>query len=199
MRPMLRWTLIPGALMALACRDGLPDSALQTDLALLNAGHVAPELAPSAGANVAVVSDAERVNVPGPKPVPEPTRKRAPKASVPETVEVEPGADDAVTAPQMVTVSPSEEPTAAGDPAPEPVPDAAPAIRPQPIEPVHPVGRGTIFGNGPDRGTGNGGVVIRGGRTGRDPCAIHDERGRRPSGGVLINDRIPGRPTFPRR
>ena len=197
MNTMLRWTLIPGAFMVLACRDRLPSEDLKNDLALLDAGRLELELAPPVGANATVVSAAEKVNVPGPRAVATPTRKRAPKAPPPVTAEAAASSDETVTAPEMVTVSASDAPTAVDEPAPE----AAPAVRPQPIEPRYPVGGGTVYGAGREGRTGGGmiGVVIRGGRTGRDPCAIHDRRGGQPTIGIMINDRIPGTTTFPRR
>jgi hypothetical protein len=107
-------------------------------------------------------------------------------------------AEPDVSAPAVEAVSVSDAPVAAEIPA----PDAPPVIRPRPVEPRYPVGRGSIYGTGRDDGAGAGGVtvVIRGGRTGRDPCAIHDRNGRTPPGiGILINNRIPTGSTFPRR
>ena len=198
-RTTLRWTLIPGAFMVLACQDRRPSEDLRNDLALVDAGRL--ELAPAMGANATVVSAAEKVNVPGPKPVATPTRKRAPKAPPPVEAEAAASADQTVTAPEIVTVAASESPTAIDEPAPE----SAPAVRPQPIEPQYPVGGGTIYGTGRDGRTGGGsiGVVIRGGRTGDDLCELHDRardrRGGRPGVGILINNRVPGSTTFPRR
>src|SRR5688572_27490755 len=158
-------------LLALACRDPVPDDDLQSDLALLDAALL--ELAPPGGAGTGIVSAAEKVDIPGPKPTPTPTRKRAPKSPPPEIVASAASVDETITAPEVVPVAPSDAPTAVEDPAPE----SAPAVRPQPIEPRFPVGGGTVYGTGRDRGTGAGGiggvvigVVIRGGRTGRDPC-----------------------------
>lgn len=193
MKMTLRWTLIPGAVLALACQDRLPNEDLRSDLALLDAASL--ELAPALGASADVVSSAEKVSVPGPRSAATPKKKRAPQAPPPQPAEAAASEDEAVTAPRVVTVSPSETPTAVDQPAPE----SAPAIRPQPIEPRYPVGTGAVYGVGTDREAGGGGVVIRGGRTGRDPCAIHDSRGRLPAGGVLINNRIPSTTTFPRR
>jgi hypothetical protein len=98
----------------------------------------------------------------------------------------------------MMTVSQSETPEAAEPDI--PAPEAPPVIRPHPIEPRYPVGNGSIYGTGRDEGSGSGGVtVIRGGRTGRDPCDIHDRRGGiGPTIGILINNRVPTG-TFPRR
>ena len=199
MRTRLRWTLIPGAFMVLACQDRRPSEDLRNDLALLDSAR--PELAPSVGANATVVSAAEKVNVPGPKAVATPTRKRAPKAPPPEMAEASASTDETVTAPEIVTVAASDSPVAVEAPAPE----AAPAVRPQPIEPRYPVGGGTVYGTGRDGRTGGGsiGVVIRGGRTGDDLCELHDRardrRAGRPGIGILINDRVPGTTTFPRR
>ena len=195
MKTRLRWTLIPGAFMVLACQDGQPSEDLRNDLALIDAAVL--ELAPSVGENATVVSAAEKVTVPGMKPVATPTRKRAPKAPPPEPAQAAAEDAETVEAPEVVTVAASDAPTAVEDPAPE----AAPAVRPQPIEPRYPVGGGTVFGTGRDGDIGGGviGVVIRGGRTGHDPCAIHDRRRPPPRIGVMINDRIPGSTTFPRR
>jgi hypothetical protein len=206
---MLRWALVPAAALVLGCQDRSPSEDLQNDLALLDASPI--ELAPLGGANALVISAAEKVNVPGPRATPSPTRKRAPKAPPPEMAESAAGVDETVIAPEVVSVSPSDAPSAVEDPAPE----SAPAVRPQPIEPRYPVGAGTVHGTGRDRGTGTGGiggvvigVVIRGGRTGRDPCLPGERRGtertngrhgRQPTIGILINDRIPAGTTFPRR
>jgi hypothetical protein len=208
-RQILRWALVPGAALALACHDRSPSEDLRNDLALLDASPI--ELAPLVGENALVISAAEKVNVPGPKATPSPTRKRAPKAPPPKMAGSAASVDETVIAPEIVSVSPSDAPSAVEDPAPE----SAPAVRPQPIEPRYPVGAGTVYGSGRDRGTGSGGiggivigVVIRGGRTGRDPClpgerrgtgTTNGRRGRQPTIGILINDRIPAGTTFPQR
>ena len=205
MRKITSWAVIPAALVVAACQDTPVSDDLRADLALVSA---AIELAPPGGVGAMVVSEAENLPAPAPTMTPTPTRKRAPKAPPPKTVEADAqSVDETATALEVVTVAASDAPVAVEEPAPE----SAPAVRPQPIEPRCPVGGGTVFGAGPDRGSGDGprtgprgggiGVVIRGGRTGRDPCAIHDQRdrrGARPGIDILINDRIPVRPTFPR-
>ena len=195
MRTNMKWTsLIPVALVAMACAEKQVDADLKRDLALVDAAQL--ELAPTAGANMAYVSEVENVTAPGPRVKPTPSPKRARKVPPPQVVEVDAGGEgETAVGLEMVTVAPSLDPVAVEVPA----PDSAPAVRPQPIEPRFPVGTGAVYGDGRERGTGTGGVdivVIRGGRTRHDPCAIHVPR----SGGtsVMINNRIPGRPTFPR-
>ena len=195
MRTNIKWTsLIPVAFVALACADRQVDADLKRDLALIDAAQL--ELAPAVGADMAYVSEVENVTAPGPRVTPTPSPKRAPKIPPPQVAEVDAGGEGETTVGlEMVAVSPSPDPIAVEVPAPE----SAPAVRPQPIEPRFPVGTGAVYGDGRERGAGSGGidiVVIRGGRTGHDPCAIHDQRGRPTS--VMINNRIPGRPTFPR-
>jgi len=164
---------------------------LKEDLALIAAAQL--ELAPAGGSGATIVSAVETIPAAPPRTTPAPARRRAPKTPPPQDVAVAANADESDTALEMVTVSPADAPVAAEEPAPE----LAPAVRPRPIDLPYPVGGGTVFGPGRDEGTGIGGVVIRGGRTGRDPCVIHDRRGR-PGVGVMINDRVRGRPTFPR-
>jgi hypothetical protein len=193
--------MIPVAVLAMACQDRQPADDLKADLALIAAAQI--ELAPVGGGTM-VVSAVENIPAPSPRVTPTPSKKRAPKMPPPQEVQAEAESDDVTaTALEIVAVAPSEEPVAVEEPAPE----SAPAVRPQPIEPRYPIGGGTDRGTGRDRGVGNGGIgvggggigiVIRGGRTGRDPCAIHDQRGRRPGIGVMINNRVPGVPTFPR-
>ena len=194
MRTTARWTLIPAAIAIVACQDRQPSDGLKEDLALIAASQI--ELAPG-GAGTSVVSAVENIPTPAPAVMPTPSRKRAPKVPPPQEVQADAASGEpTATALEVVTVAPSEDPVAVEAPAPE----SAPAVRPRPIEPRFPVGDGAVFGAGRDRGTGGGGigVVIRGGRTGDDPCAIHDRRGRQPGVGILINDRMPTRPTFPR-
>jgi hypothetical protein len=111
--------------------------------------------------------------------------------------------EETAVAHDLVAVAPDETPVAAEVPA----PDAPPVVRPRPIEPRYPVGSGGVYGTGRDDGIGGGGVtvVIRGGRTGRDPCLPGERRGGRRGDdlGVIgtiisINNRVPGRGTFPR-
>ena len=196
MRTILKWVALPALLVAVACQDRKADDDLASDLALVTGPDI--ELANGGGAGTMVVSAVENIPAPSPRSTPSPSKKRGTKAPPPDVSIVEVGATESeTTAPEMVTVSPSENPVAAEIPAPE----APPVIRPQPIEPRYPVGDGSIYGSGRDEGRGTGGVtvVIRGGRTGRDPCAIHDSRGRGPGVSIMINNRIPTGSTFPRR
>ena len=86
----------------------------------------------------------------------------------------------AITKPEGELVVPAPEATA---------PPAVP--RPRPVEPRFPAGREPIYGGGEGPVT----VVIRGGRSGIDDCAIHD-RARRGGGTpgihISINQRLPG-------
>jgi len=193
------WTAVPIALLALACRDTQPTDDLASDLALIAAAQI--ELAPAGGTGATVISEVENVSVPSPRSTSSPTRRRAPKVPPPVEIAVAAPADETSSVAEVVAVAESDASAGPSATAAEPAPELAPAVRPRPIEPPAPVGAGTVFGRGDDRGTEGGGigVVIRGGRTGRDPCEIHDRRGGRPGGiGVLINDRVRGRPTFPR-
>jgi len=201
-RNIVSWAMVPVALMVMACQDRQLTDDLKADLELISAAQI--ELAPIGGAGTMVVSAVENIPTPAPRVTATPSKKRAPKLPPPQEVEVDAESEGATTtALDIVTVSPSEEPVAVEEPAPE----SAPAVRPQPIEPRYPIGGGRDTGTGRDRGVGNGGIgvggggigiVIRGGRTGRDPCAIHDRRGQRPGIDVMINNRLPGVPTFPR-
>ena len=56
MKTTLRWALVPGALLVLACQDRLPGGDLAADLALLDAASL--ELAPALGASAEVISAA---------------------------------------------------------------------------------------------------------------------------------------------
>lgn len=196
MRAILKWAAIPALLAAVACQDKRADSDLASDLALVAGSDI--ELANAGGAGATVVSAIENIPAPAPRKTPNPSKNRGTKAPPPEETMVDvAAAEPEVSAPEMVTVSISDTPVAAEIPAPE----APPVIRPRPIEPRYPVGSGSVYGTGRDEGTGIGGVtvVIRGGRTGRDPCDIHDRNGRTARGaGILINTRIPGAGTFPR-
>jgi hypothetical protein len=196
-RTILKWAAIPVLVATVACQDKKADSDLASDLALVAGSDI--ELANAGGASVAVVSAVENIPAPSPRRTPNPSPNRGTKAPPPQEAMVDvAAAEPTATAPEIVTVSVSDEPVAAEIPAPE----APPVIRPHPIEPRYPVGSGSIYGTGRDDGTGGGGVtvVIRGGRTGRDPCDIHDRNGRTGRGpGVLINPRFPGPGTFPRR
>lgn len=203
MRTRTRLALIPAALAMLACQDRQVSDGLKEDLALIASSQI--ELAPGGGSGASVVSAVENVLTPAAAITPTPTRKRAPKVPPPLEIQADAGGGEPVaTALEVVSVAPSDHPVAVEAPAPE----SAPAVRPRPIEPRFPVGDGAVFGAGRDRGTGDGphrgpdgggiGVVIRGGRTGDDPCAIHHPRGGRPGVGILINERVPTRPTFPR-
>jgi hypothetical protein len=194
-RTMMKWAAIPALLLAVACQDKAPDSDLASDLKLITGSDV--ELANAAAGGATVVSAIENIPAPAPKTSPTPSKKRGHAAPPPEAVMVDAAADEPVTtAPEMVTVSVSDEPVAAEVPA----PDAPPVIRPHPVEPRYPVGSGSVYGSGREEGAGTGGrVVIRGGTTGDDPCAVHDRRGRRrPGVGIVINSPIPGIGTFPR-
>ena len=196
MRTILKWAAIPALLAAVACQDNEMDSALASDLALITGSDI--ELANASTTGALVVSAVENIPAPSPRPTPNPTKKRGTKAPPPIETAVDAAAEEPTTfADEMVTVAVSDTPVAADVPAPE----APPVVRPRPVEPRYPVGSGSIYGTGRDEGAGTGGVtvVIRGGRTGRDPCAIHDRNGR-PVGGptILINNRIPTGRTFPR-
>ncbi len=196
MRTIVKWAVIPAMLAAVACRDRA-DTDLASDLALITGSDI--ELANAGAQGTLVVSAMENIPAPAPTPTPTPSKRRGTKAPPPEATVVEVAADEGtLTAPQMITVAASDAPVAAEPDL--PAPDAPPVVRPHPVEPRYPVGDGSIFGTGSDdRGrSGEGTVVIRGGRTGRDPCDIHDGRRAR-GGGVLINTRIPGTGTFPRR
>ena len=196
MRTMMKWAAIPALLAAVACQDKPMDSDLAADLALIAGSDL--ELANAGRAGALVVSPIENVPVPSPRPTPNPSKARGTKAPPPTEVAVDAAAaEPTTTTPELVTVSESETPEAAEIPA----PDAPPVVRPRPVEPRYPVGSGSIYGSGRDEGAGTGGVtvVIRGGRTGHDPCAIHDRRGRPVPGiGIMINNRIPTGTTFPR-
>jgi hypothetical protein len=194
-RAILKWATIPALLAAVACQDKRADSDLESDLALVAGSDI--ELANAGGAGVTVVSAVENIPAPSPRKTPNPSKNRGTKAPPPVETEVDlAAAESEVSAPEMVTVSASDTPVAAETPA----PDAPPVIRPRPVEPRYPVGSGSVYGTGRDEGAGAGGVtvVIRGGRTGRDPCDIHDRRGRSPVS-IMINNRFPTGSTFPRR
>ena len=197
MRTILKWVTIPALLVAaVACQDKATDSDLASDLALVAGSDI--ELANAGGAGTMVVSAVENIPAPSPRKTPNPSKNRGTKAPPPEETMVDAAASEPeLSVEEMVTVSASNTPVAAETPAPE----APPVIRPRPIEPRYPVGSGSVYGSGRDEGAGAGGVtvVIRGGRTGRDPCAIHDRNGRAGPVGILINSRIPTGSTFPRR
>lgn len=196
MRTIVKWAAIPALLVAVACQDKKADSDLASDLALVAGSDI--ELANASGPSAVVISAVENIPAPSPRKTPNPSKNRGTKAPPPQETMVDvAAAEPEVSAPEVVTVAVSETPVAADVPA----PDAPPVIRPRPIEPRYPVGSGSVYGTGRDEGVGIGGVsvVIRGGRTGRDPCAIHDRNGRPAGGpGVLINSRIPTSGTFPR-
>lgn len=204
MRAIVKWAVIPAMLAAVACRDKA-DTDLAKDLAMITGSDI--ELANAGAQGAVVVSAVENIHAPSPKPTPTPTKRRGTKAPPPEATVVDAAPDEGTaTAPQMMTVSPSDTPEAAEPDV--PAPEAPPVIRPHPIEPRYPVGDGSIFGTGSEeRGRSRGGtVVIRGGSDGRDPCEIHDRR-RRPGRGPVVlmpgtyPGRIPGRlpiGTFPR-
>jgi hypothetical protein len=201
---MLKWAAIPALLVAAACQDEKADSDLASDLALVAGSDI--ELANASGPNALVISAVENIPAPSPRTTPTPSTKRGTKAPPPEQLMVDvAAAEPDVTVHEIMTVSASDTPVAAETPAPE----APPVIRPHPIEPRYPVGSGSVYGTGRDEGVGSGPndgtniggvtVVIRGGRSRRDPCAIHDRNGRPAGGpGVLINTRIPTSGTFPR-
>jgi hypothetical protein len=193
---MLKWAAIPVLLAAVACQDKTADRDLASDLALVAGSDI--ELANAGGPEAIVVSAVENIPAPSPRPTPTPAKKRGTKAPPPEQTVADVAAETPETvAQEIVTVSVSDTPVAAEVPA----PDAPAVIRPRPIEPRYPVGSGAVYGTGRDEGADRGGVtvVIRGGRTGRDPCAIHDRNGRAaPGAGILINSRVPGSRTFPR-
>ena len=192
MRTTMKFVAISAIFAAVACQEPV-DRDLASDLALIKASDI--ELANASGAAALIVSPIENVIAPSPRPTPLPTRTRGRKAPPPTEVAADAAASDPTsTALEMITVSESPTPEAAEVPA----PDAPPVVRPHPIEPRYPIGSGSNQGTGRDDGTGMGGVtvVIRGGRTGRDPCVIHPPRS---AGGILINDRIPRTgTTFPR-
>jgi hypothetical protein len=191
-RTILKWAAIPALLVAVACQGEKMNSDLASDLALVSGSDL--ELANAVSPEALVISPVENIPAPAPRKTPTPSKNRGTKAPPPEEVAVDvAAAEPEATTAEMVTVSVSETPVAAEVPA----PDAPPVVRPQPIEPRYPVGTGAVYGRGRDEGTGVGGVtvVIRGGRTGRDPCAIHDRRG---GVSVMINNRIPTQGTFPR-
>ena len=208
MRNVSRWAIIPVVVAAMACRGEQADEALLSDLALVAASDVDNDLAlaGAGGVPATVVSSIENPPAPSPRPVPVPTRKRGKASPPPEAVAVAEASDEETAeAPEVVALVPDEVPEVAETPA----PDAPPVVRPQPIEPRYPIGGGSggIYGTGRDDGIGGGGVtvVIRGGSTGRDPCLPGERRGgRRTEPGVIgtiisINNRVPGRGTFPRR
>jgi hypothetical protein len=209
-RTILKWTAIPALALAVACGGDDVDSDLASDLALVSGSDL--ELASTPGPEALIVSPLENIPAPSPRTTPSPSKKRGTKAPPPEQVMVDvAGSAPEATISEMVTVSPSDNPVAAELPA----PDAPPVVRPQPIEPRYPIGIGGPDGNGSDEGRGNGRhegerggrpsgttiggvtVVIRGGRTSRDPCAIHD-RDARAGASIMINNRIPTQGTFPR-
>ncbi len=183
------------------------DEALLSDLALVAASDMDNDLAlaVAGGVPATVVSSIENPPAPSPRPVPVPSRKRGKATPPPEAAAVAEASDEETAeAPEVVAVAPAEVPEVTEAPA----PDAPPVVRPQPIEPRYPVGGGSgIYGTGRDDGIGAGGVtvVIRGGRTGRDPCLPGERRGGgRTEPGMIgtiisINNRVPGRGTFPRR
>ena len=192
MRTIVKWSVIPALLAAVACRGDKADADLASDLALITGSDI--ELANAATPGTSVVSAVENIPAPSPKPTPTPSKNRGTKAPPPQDAAVDVGAEEpTTTASQMTPVSVSDAPEAAEVDA----PDAPPVIRPHPVEPRYPVGNGSIFGTGSDeRGDSRvGTVVIRGGSDGRDPCDIHDRRGRRPRRGpaILIPSTFPGR------
>src|SRR5688500_4880427 len=193
-RTILQWAAIPALLVAVACQGEKVDSDLASDLALVAGSDL--ELANAVAPEALVISPVENIPTPAPRMMPTPSKKRGTKAPPPQETMVDVAAETPeATAPELVTVSVSDTPVAAEVPA----PDAPPVIRPRPVEPRYPVGTGAVYGTGRDDGGGLGGVtvVIRGGRTGRDPCAIHD-RNTRPGASIMINNRIPTSTTFPR-
>jgi hypothetical protein len=196
-RTMMKWAAIPALFAVVACQDKPIDEGLASDLALIAGSDL--ELANASGAGALVISPVENIAVPAPKPTPNPSKARGKKAPPPTEVAVDAAAaEPTTTTPELVTVSESETPDAAENPA----PDAPPIVRPRPVEPRYPVGNGSVYGSGRDEGVGQGGVtvVIRGGRTGRDPCDLHDiARRPGPAVGIMINNRIPTGTTFPRR
>ena len=194
MRTTMRMAAIPALLAAVACQEKI-DNDLASDLALIKGSDI--ELANASAAGAVVVSPIENVAAPSPRPTPNPAKARGTKAPPPTEVAADAAAaEPTATAQEIVTVSESSAPEAAESPAPE----APPVVRPRPVEPRYPIGGGAVYGTGRDDGTGTGGVtvVIRGGRTGRDPCVIHPTRGERPGVGIMINNRIPTGSTFPR-
>ena len=179
MRTTMKLAIIPALLATVACREKI-DGTLASDLALIKASDI--ELANASGAASLVVSPIENIPAPSPRPMPTPSKVRGKKAPPPIEVAADVAASEPTsTVEEIVTVAESPAPVAADTPA----PDAPPVVRPRPIEPRYPIGSGEST------------VVIRGGRTGRDPCVIHPPRG---VDGVLINDRVPRFPTgtFPR-
>jgi hypothetical protein len=198
MPTMKRLALIPIAVAAIACQGERADSDLQSDLALVAASDSDLALLGSDLALAAVVSPIEAALTPAPTKSPTPTRRRAPQTPPPDVVSADQAEmEGTATTHEMVAVAPAENPVAADVPA----PDAPPVVRPQPIEPRYPVGSGSVYGTGRDEGRGSGGVtvVIRGGRTGRDPC-LPGEHGRSgPVRIISINQRIHTPSTFPQR
>ncbi len=206
-RTILKWTAIPALVVAVACQGERVDSDLASDLALVAGSDL--ELANAVASGALVISPLENIPTPAPKRTPTPSKNRGTKAPPPQETMVDVGpTEPEATALEMVTVSASDTPVAAELPA----PDAPAVVRPEPIEPRYPIGIGAGPGSGRDEGTGSGRheggargrdegriggvtVVIRGGRTGRDPCAIHDRRG---GASIMINNRIPTQGTFPR-
>ena len=194
MRTTMRLVALPALLAAVACQEKI-DSDLASDLALIKGSDI--ELANASGAGALIVSPIENIAAPSPRPTPNPSRRRGAKAPPPTEVAADAGAAEPTsTVQEMVTVAESSTPDAAESPA----PDAPPVVRPHPVEPRFPAGTGSDHGIGRDEGSGMGGVtvVIRGGRTGRDPCVIHPPRRPGPGVGILINNRIPTGTTFPR-
>jgi hypothetical protein len=187
--------------------EAVVSADLANDLELVASSSL--ELAP-VGPGASVISATERVEKPAQRLTPSPARTRAPKAPPPEVVAVSEAADEGPTVAETVIAASPADDAELETPAPEaPTPPAVP--RPRPVEPRFPVGEGPTAGDGRDGypGGGIGTIVIRGGRTGRDDCAIHDRRrGSRPAGiHISINQRMPpvnptfptSGPTFPRR
>jgi hypothetical protein len=194
-RRILKWAAVPVLVLGvltvatLARRGEAPalNPDLASDLELVASSTL--ELAPIVG-GATVVSDAE-IERPAARRTPTPTRRRGTKAPPPKVVAVsdagEQGVDvaqtvvPAVTVPQGELVIPSPEATA---------PPAVP--RPHPVGPRFPAGREPVVGAGEEPTSGVPvTVVIRGGRSGRDDCAIHD-RTRGAGVHIAINQRIPG-------
>jgi hypothetical protein len=224
-RTVLKWSPLPIAVIAIAAavafQTKTADTALPAELANdldLVAAASDLELAPMAR-GATFVSAVEQVEKPAQRLTPSPTRARGTKAPPPEAVAVIEASSEGAAVAETVLPASAVDSGEVRIEAPEPS-DLPPVPRPRPVEPRFPVGEGPMDGAGAGgtRGSGDDGtmgtgrdggnrgtIVIRGGRTGRDDCAIHDRRAGRPPVHISINQRSPTRtfpgtnPTFPRR
>ncbi len=228
MRKFAKMSVLPVAALALACGRGesseqaaaLTDD-LKRDLQAASASSV--ELATTARdyQPTRFVSAIEAPPASAPvrrrsvrRPVAQPVAATEPEVAKAPDAAPENAVDVAVAEPSVETPAPTiDTPTnVAVTPRPTPV-GSAPTATDE--------GRGSVGGGSGGGGLGGVGeaigtiigvVVIRGGASGVDPCIPHG--GRRPrngpvvypnprypqvGGGVVINDRMPRRPTFPSR